>query len=336
MTEETRELQKKQLATKIKKHLKKNCSYAFRCVNIDGVKCYPVIHKYKKIINIESIHVAYFNKNNNNSSPEKYSLYFTHYDNIEGAIEKIERIVKTFKLYDGDLVSSNEYENLKLEEVFVPYNEAQQCCVCYENTMEITLCDHYICFKCRETCIMKDQCDCPMCRKPDVLKYFNIDNGLINNVQHKDLKRALEIERCEDLENHSDYNYNEYHDVESDNEIESTEPRYFASRYLLSLSSPHRNVTIRNDSVRGNTVFPFPDINETVDLTQDEHNNNLDTSNFVPLDLSQSFDASVITNNANDSEEGEVYEDESQNYWAITMEEERQLNEAADALRVVM
>jgi len=333
MTEEIRELQKKQLAKKIKKHLKKNCCYAFRCVNIDGVKCYPVIHKYKKIINIESIHVAYLNSKNNKTH-EKYSLYFTHYDTIEEAIEKIERIVKTFRLYDGDLVSSNEYENLKLEEVFVPYNESQQCCICYENTMETTLCDHYICFKCRETCIMKDQCDCPMCRKPEMLKYFNIDNGLINNVQHKDLKRALEIERCEGLENHSEYNYHEYHDAESDDEIETTEPRYFESRLLLSLSSPHRNVTIRNDSVRGNIVFPFPDMNETIDLTQDEHNNNLDTSNFIPLDLSQSLDASVVTRTDDDLEEGEVYEEEAQNPWLLTMEEERQLDEAL--LRVVM
>jgi len=185
-----------EFASAIEIELKTCRSYAFRTVSIDGVLCYPVIHKHRKIVNFECVYVNCNVKNEwGDFVKERYSVYHKKYKNIHQAILIIEKVIATYKLLNGDLVSPEDYKTSLLEKKFNPYLESQVCCVCYENTMELTECEHYLCLKCRDTCIRKEKPDCPMCRKKDAATIYNIDNGLINNIVYEHVKQVNEFER---------------------------------------------------------------------------------------------------------------------------------------------
>jgi hypothetical protein len=188
-----------ELAHLITEHLKKFKSYHFRPVKIDGINCYVVIHKKYKIINFEAINIKCLVHKQGKKMKQQYSLLFVKYNNIEHAIRKIEDIVATYKVYNGDLVCENAYKQLKLEEVVIPYSQEQVCCVCNENTLDITLCNHYICLHCREQCILSDNTNCPVCRNEEIVNIYNIDNGLINNSSYDILQYAIEYENNENI-----------------------------------------------------------------------------------------------------------------------------------------
>jgi hypothetical protein len=141
---------------------------------------------------------------------QKYSLLYKKYKTIENAIEIVEKVVSTYKIYNGDLVSPDDYQLLKLEENIIPYEEHQKCCVCLENTQETTMCNHYICFHCRDKCLSTQTLDCPICRNPGVMRIFNIDNNLINNDEYVVLRDAI------------DYEYSSESSSESENSEEAT------------------------------------------------------------------------------------------------------------------
>jgi len=232
----------KELAHLITEHLKKFKSYHFRPVKIDGINCYVVIHKKYKIINFEAINIKCLVHKQGKKMKQQYSLLFVKYNNIEQAIRKIEDIVATYKVYNGDLVCENAYKQLKLEEVVIPYSQEQVCCVCNENTMDTTLCNHYICLHCREQCILSNNTNCPVCRNEEIVNIYNIDNGLINNSSYDILQYAIEYENNEnislmdfvrlapgiiesDSESESDSDDNENEDNENETIIEIEENR---------------------------------------------------------------------------------------------------------------
>jgi hypothetical protein len=193
---EDRETELSEFVIAIENHLKKYRSYSFRTVSIDGVLCYPVIHKYRKIVNFECVNIECKITNSQGYSvKEKYSVYHKSYKTIRNAILIVENVIATFRIVDGDLVSADEFKICILERKFNPYQEHQICCICYENTMDITECEHYLCLKCRESCIRKKKLDCPICRKKEGVVNYNIDNGLINNVVYKCIKDINEYER---------------------------------------------------------------------------------------------------------------------------------------------
>jgi len=220
-----RELQKLKLAIAIDKYLIKNECYQFRPVKIDGIYCYTIIHKNPKIINFEAVNISCEIKNENEDGlKEQYSLYHKKYHTIGDAVEMIEKIASTYKIYGGNLCAPNIHEMQKLEEVVLPYNEDQNCCVCFENTTGVTVCDHHICLKCRETCIIKKKTDCPMCRKKNILRIYKCETGIINNNDCSDLKEAYRQQRnCGNMNlsyDSEDVNIDEERDEESDDEID--------------------------------------------------------------------------------------------------------------------
>lgn len=187
--------QKKELANYIKKYLLNHKSYFCRAVSIDGIYCYPVIYGNKyKIVNFESIHISCIVKKDNSKIKQKYSLLYLKYNTIENALDIIEKVASSYKIYNGDLVSSNAYKSLKLEESILPYKNEQTCCICAENTIDMTVCKHYICLHCREKCVLNDQLDCPMCRKEEIVNIYCVENNLINNSEYYILQYAFEYE----------------------------------------------------------------------------------------------------------------------------------------------
>jgi len=194
--QENREPRVNKLIDIIKTYLETSQSYHFRPVKIDGVYCYPIIHKSPRLVNIEAVNIYCEKKQlSDDDQLEKYSLYHTPYETIKQAVQIIEKLVATYKIYGGDLCPPAVYEMFKLEEVVLPYNEDQKCCVCFENTTDTTVCDHYICLGCRDICILKNKPDCPMCRKQNIMRIYKSENGLVNNHEYSELKQAYDLER---------------------------------------------------------------------------------------------------------------------------------------------
>ena len=201
----TKTQQKTELAKYIKKYLLKNKSYFCRPVRIDGIYCYPVIYGNKyKIVNFESIHISCIVKKGNSSIKQKYSLLYLKYNTIEDALDLIEKVASTYKIYNGDLVGIDSYKSLKLEECILPYTNEQTCCICAENTIDMTVCNHFICLHCREKCVLNDQLDCPMCRKEEIVNIYCIENKLINNSEYHILQCAIEYEYSKNNDDESD------------------------------------------------------------------------------------------------------------------------------------
>jgi len=187
--------QKTELAKRITEKLKKNRTYFFRPIAIDGILCYPVIYGGRhKIVNFESIHINCFVKKGEKKYKQKYSLFFQKYKTIVGALNLIEDVIKNYKIYNGDLVSKEAYELMKLEESVIPYTDDQKCCVCNDDTTDITLCKHHICLQCREQCLLNEQLNCPVCRKEEIINMYCNETNLINNSEYHILQYAFEYE----------------------------------------------------------------------------------------------------------------------------------------------
>lgn len=171
----------KHLADGIRIHLETQHVYTFRPIRIDNVYCYAVIYKSPQIVNFESVNVWCKIPG---EQAEKYSLFYKRYNSIDRAIQIVTEVSATYKIYNGDLVHPLDYDLLRFEEKFIPYESHQECCVCTEPTQETTLCNHYLCFHCRDACLIKEQVNCPLCRKEKVVKYFNVDHRMLNNVEY--------------------------------------------------------------------------------------------------------------------------------------------------------
>jgi len=183
------------LADYIREHFQKSNIYVFRCVKIDGIYCCCVVYRDEKIVNIESVRVLVKNVE---GGLENYSLHFDHYDTIENAIELVQKIVTTYKLYNGDLYSPEDYTHLIAEESIIPFSDNQRCSVCKINTTDMTNCGHYICFRCREQSLFSGDKHCPTCNKSNVLNMYHNDANIINNYHYNDLVSAIKSEHLED------------------------------------------------------------------------------------------------------------------------------------------
>lgn len=252
----------KKLANSIREHLLKFKTYTFRPIRIDGVYCYAVIHRKTKIVNFESINIICdVTTNANNKKMQKYSLLYKKYKTIEGAIEYIEKVVSTYKIYNGDLVSSTDFELLKLEEQFIPYEENQKCCVCLENTQETTICEHYICLHCREKCIESKKMDCPICRKPNIIKLFTIDNRMINNNEYIELRDSIEYEQNSSessSDSESSEEEEELTETTDENEPDETHFTHHAYRFPIFLT-PNIFASPSTESFEEMMTFPIID-----------------------------------------------------------------------------
>ena len=161
--------------------------YHFRPVCIDGVYCYMVLYFKYNILTVESINIKCMFKCNGEDIMIPYVLYHYPYSSIQTAILRVQKIYNSYRLINGDLVSQNDYNDLKLEESILPYSVNEVCCVCLENTTDTTSCGHYICFACRDKCCIQKKMNCPMCRTPDVLSTYHNVMNLINNIDHREL-----------------------------------------------------------------------------------------------------------------------------------------------------
>jgi len=191
-TENTNEIMKEKkendfskIIKMIKNKIKNNCrEYHFRPFRIDGVYCYIVLYLKERLLTIESINVK-CDFTDNHILP--YVLYHKKYKSVEKIVKLIYEITKNYKIVNGDLLSPKNYDDVKVEEELIPYNEDEVCCVCLENTTDNTSCGHFICFRFRDKCIIQKKKDCPLCRCKNVLTMYNNSITLINNIDYSEL-----------------------------------------------------------------------------------------------------------------------------------------------------
>ena len=144
---------------------------------IDGVQCNISIHKennnryYYRFI---SKNIEYdIDDDNEIEDSEVILLERDDFDEdgILPVLRDIRYVREKYKFMDNYLLSPEEYQEAKLQREFIPLPDDKLCSVCYEPTIEYTICKHNICLKCREKCIAKGNKVCPICRKSE-LRYY--------------------------------------------------------------------------------------------------------------------------------------------------------------------
>jgi hypothetical protein len=198
------------LEKNIQDFFKKSNTYVFRSTEIDGIYCSCILYRDEKIVSVESTRVIVIT---NDNKIENYSLHYEYYDSILHAIGIVNAIVKTYKLYNGDLYSPEDYAYLLAEEKIVPFLETERCSVCNINTTDMTTCNHYICFRCRENALRDGIRSCISCNTLNVLHIYHSKN-ISNNQKYNDIDYALKL---------SDTNINTNINTNSiDNEMDNT------------------------------------------------------------------------------------------------------------------
>ena len=222
------------LANYIRKHLETSNTYIFRCTKIDGIYCCCVIYKYIKFVNVESVRVLV---KNSDDRLENYSLHFEYYNTIEDAIEIVKRITSSYKLYNGDLYSPEDYKCIIAEEFVLPFGHEQTCLSCNKSTNDIISCYHYICFHCRELLLSSGEKDCPVCNEPDVLHIYHNDVNIINNFHYNDLIHAAIKDSEYTDDDDSDENYNDEDEDEDEDCEAKTLWHYLFSKIRIFLGN---------------------------------------------------------------------------------------------------
>jgi hypothetical protein len=192
------------LANYIREHFKKSNIYIFRSVKIDGIYCCCVLYRDQKLLNVESVRTIVRNEA---GKTENYSLYFDYFNSEEEAVELMQRIVSSYKLYDGDFYAPETYGQLLAEERVIPYLEEQKCSQCNINTSGMTKCGHYICLRCRENNLFLDVKNCPVCNKHDILCIYHNDTNVINNYHYSDLVEAIQSDNMTHSPSEDDEEY---------------------------------------------------------------------------------------------------------------------------------
>ena len=165
--------------------------YHFRPVMIDGIYCYFVIYFKYNILTVESINVKVPFSYNGHETLVPYILYHNKFASIHRAVNMVKKVFSTFKQKNGDIMSEVNYNDMKLEEIVIPYSPNEICCVCFENTTDTTKCGHYICFGCRDKCCVQQKTNCPICREPKALSIYNNVMHLINNSDYAELQEIF-------------------------------------------------------------------------------------------------------------------------------------------------
>ena len=119
-------------------------------------------------------------KSSSGSDDSDDDIKFLELEDVSTLVElltHLEEVKKTYRFIEHKLVSPSEYEFAKNQRIFFPIPSDKCCSICYDSTIEYSICNHPICFKCRIKCIFSDKDSCPLCRVekisifPDILTY---------------------------------------------------------------------------------------------------------------------------------------------------------------------
>ena len=160
--------------------------YKFQEIKLYGITFLYEIYLKEKIFVIKCKNIfVLFDKDN-----EYYGRYILHhkkYDNLNDLLLHISTIPSQYKIYNGILLKQQDINHKKIEMKILNCENNTHCSICFECTDETTICNHYICLKCRETMISKSQFNCPLCRNENIIQYFSNDTNNIYNLLYNEL-----------------------------------------------------------------------------------------------------------------------------------------------------
>jgi len=187
--EAEKEIQKKMMLSKLSKEIE---SYLqeypddtydltrYTLFEIDGIQSDIFIGKegsdsyYYHFIakNIEYEEMKEYNEDDEENEDTDFILIEKNdFDTVLEVLHHIEKVKSTYTFLDFYLLSPKNKEIAKLHRSFLPLPPDKLCSVCYEPTIEYTMCRHPICLKCREKCITNKRKMCPVCRSTQLQIY---------------------------------------------------------------------------------------------------------------------------------------------------------------------
>lgn len=143
--------------------------YSFETSNIILVKCK---NKYRQSVVFES----------------------KPFYNIRKLFEEMMHVIDTYVFTCYRFISPAEKVNYKIRD-----SNIEDCCsVCFETTYYHTLCNHPLCFKCREKCIEYNNLYCPICRQENV-RLFKDKKRLVDTFYYRGNNDTVDVYMLDDI-----------------------------------------------------------------------------------------------------------------------------------------
>lgn len=142
----------------------------YSIIEIDEVKVDVYIKIYRPDVNDKEANTTYSlvikSKNVYLGRDDNFVIYNSYdHKTIREILELLVKINNEYVFMDHFLLSPFELKHAKMQRKMFPLSQDFTCSVCSESTIEYTLCNHSICYKCREFCISKGKTyNCPICR----------------------------------------------------------------------------------------------------------------------------------------------------------------------------
>jgi hypothetical protein len=151
------------------------CLHNYTSIEIDGISVFISVGKEKNK-NTYQFQIVAESSGIKSEDIDRDDPYITlhsgnGFKNVLSLLEHIEEVKKDYKLIEHELMSPDKIQLVKTQRKIYPLSPDKNCSVCYEPTIEYTVCKHPICFRCRYTCIMSNNLVCPICRNGE-LKLF--------------------------------------------------------------------------------------------------------------------------------------------------------------------
>jgi hypothetical protein len=139
-------------------------------ISIDGILVDIWVDKEDGLYNYRICStIIYLDGDDDDDDVEEVILYEKHdFDTLLNLQKDIHDVIKTHRLLEHNLLSPTEFEFAKFQRKCFPLSSDKSCCVCYEPTLEYTICKHSICYRCREKCVFNKNFTCPICREENL------------------------------------------------------------------------------------------------------------------------------------------------------------------------
>jgi hypothetical protein len=139
-------------------------------ISIDGIPVSIFVEKKDGLYNYQICSIIiYLDGDDDDDVDDEVILYEKHdFDTLLNLQKDIHEVKKTHRLLEHRLLSPIEFEFAKIQRKCFPLSSDKSCCVCYELTMEYTICNHSICYRCREKCVFNKNFTCPICREENL------------------------------------------------------------------------------------------------------------------------------------------------------------------------
>jgi len=138
-------------------------------ISIDGILVCIFVEKKDGLYNYHICSRIIYLDDDDDDNDDEVILYEKHdFDTLLNLQKDIHEVKNTYRLLEHSLLSPIEFEFAKIQRKCFPISSDKSCCVCYEPTMEYTICKHSLCYRCRDKCVFNKNFTCPICREENL------------------------------------------------------------------------------------------------------------------------------------------------------------------------